>query len=305
MGETTGISWTHATFNPWWGCTRVSPGCEHCYAEQLATVRRKLDVWGVDASRKSMSEAYWREPAKWNRKAAAAGERLRVFCASMADVFELLPERNVAGRATQDEARARLWPLIESTPWLDWLLLTKRPQNVYRLVPWGLHVWPSNVWLGVTAEDQRRAEERIPMLLSLPAAVRFVSHEPALGPIDLWAFLKGPVRDASLDALMARPMPGVDWIITGGESGPGARPYDLAWARSVVDQCRTAGVAPFVKQLGANPIMSPGPITWPTSDRKGGDLAEWPADLRVQEFPLSPSREHREAPHQVEMQRTR
>lgn len=262
MGEVSGISWTDATFNPWWGCTRVSPGCEHCYAETLATVRRKLPVWGVDAERKPMSEAYWRDPVKWNRKAEAEGIRRRVFCASMADVFELPPERNVQARTVQDIARARLWQLILDTPMLDWLLLTKRPENVDVLVPpsWMAHGFPSNVWLGTTTEDQRRYDERWPILATYPARIHFISHEPALEPI----MLRGD------------PLP--DWVITGGESGHGARFYDHAWAESIVEQCRLGGLAPFVKQLGANTSLA-------LNDRKGGDPSEWPAHLRVQEFP--------------------
>jgi len=306
MGEKSGIAWTNDTFNPWWGCVRVSPGCEHCYAEQLATVRRKLPVWGVDAPRKPMSEAYWRGPLKWNREALEAGVRRRVFCASMADVFEIVPERNVHARMVQSTARARLWGLIALTPMLDWLLLTKRPENVAELAPWrsGLIAdkpeWPSNVWLGTTAEDQKRADERLPILLSIPAAIRFVSHEPALERVDFWAFLKGAVRDASLAELRSPTMPGIDWIITGGESGSKARPYDLAWARSVVEQCRAAGIAPFVKQLGSNAHDSARSIVggWCPGDPapntrvhgisgKAHDLAEWPVGLRVQEFPRS------------------
>lgn len=262
MGEVSAIAWTDATFNPWWGCARVSPGCENCYAEELATTRRKLNVWGVDAERKPMSEAYWREPLKWNRKAEAEGVRRRVFCASMADVFERPPVRNTQANDVQTSARGRLWLLIATTPWLDWLLLTKRPENVASLVPWVN--WPANVWLGVTAEDQRRADERVPILLSIPARVRFVSHEPAIEAVDF-----------------SRWMPGIDWVITGGESGPGARGYNPTWAKDVIAQCRRGGAAPFVKQLGANVLDFGGAI----KDRKGGDPNEWPEELRVQEFP--------------------
>lgn len=287
MAENSAIAWTHHTFNPWWGCSRVSPGCEHCYAEQLATVRRKLPVWGVNADRKPMSEAYWRQPIKWNRDAKRAGERRRVFCASMADVFEVL--RGQPG-LTMAIARLRLCSLIEQTPWLDWLLLTKRPENVLKLVPWGcsgdakhLRPWPSNVWLGVTAEDQRRADERIPILLSIPARVRFVSYEPALGLVDFSEALKSRTR--------AVHDPGVDWIIVGGESGSKARPFDLAWARSTVRQCHAAGVACFVKQMGSNTVRGPsgapddGGDRFEWADPKGGDPSEWPEDLRVREFP--------------------
>lgn len=269
MGKDSAIAWTDATFNPWWGCARVSPGCEHCYAEQLATVRRKLPVWGVDAERKPMSEAYWSAPLKWNREAEREGVRRRVFCASMADVFEIVPERNAAGRAVQDEARRRLWELIHATPALDWLLLTKRPENVAKLAPWapwGPIEWPRNVWLGVTAEDQKRADERIPVLLSIPARVRFVSHEPALEDVRF-------------------PPCGLDWIITGGESGPGARPYDLDWARRVVRYGKDSGTAVFVKQLGADPIDGTAGCPVVLRDRKGGDPSEWPPELLVQQWP--------------------
>lgn len=306
MGELSGIAWTDATFNPWWGCTRVSPGCEHCYAESLATVRRKLPVWGVDAERKPMSEAYWREPLKWNRKAAAEGVRRRVFCASMADVFELPPTRNKQAIDVQQSARERLWKLIEDTPSLDWLLLTKRPENVARFAPWRAMIaegrydnrpeWPKNVWIGTTVEDQRRAEERIPWLIEIPAAIRFVSCEPLLEPVDLENVMSYYLRRATkrsgfdpvvlIDALRGH-VKGpddmldarIDWVIVGGESGPDARPFDPAWARSIVRACRAAGAVPFVKQLGASPVG----LT--LRDRKGGDPIEWPEDLRVQEFP--------------------
>ena len=308
MGKDSAIAWTDHTFNPWWGCARVSPGCEHCYAELLATVRHKLPVWGVDAERKPMSEAYWRAPLKWNREAEKAGVRRRVFCASMADVFELLPERNAAGRAVQDAARARLWPLIEATPHLDWLLLTKRPENVIRLVPWGRFdgpgpdwypAWPKNVWLGTTVEDQRRADERIPILLSIPARVRFVSAEPLLEPVDLG--LIGTVARSTLPRHTAVHEL-IDWVIVGGESGPGARPFDLDWARDIVGQCKAAGVACFVKQLGSRPESTNKAAYLEAArrgsseglgrsraislrDRKGGDPAEWPPILRVREWP--------------------
>lgn len=270
MGETTGISWTDATFNAWWGCTRVSPGCERCYAEQLATVRRKLDVWGVDAQRKPMSEAYWRDPVKWNKRAEAAGVRMRVFCSSMADVFERVPARNIQANAVQDAARPRLFSLIEATPWLDWLLLTKRPENVSEMVPrtWMLGGFPKNVWMGVTAEDQKRADQRVPLLCKLPASIRFVSHEPAVEIVDFTKWL-GPIS----------------WVITGGESAPPklARPYSVEWARSIVAQCRTANVFPFVKQLGSRALLAGSP--YPTMNHKGDVPGEWPSDIRVQEFP--------------------
>lgn len=287
MGQDSAIAWTDHTFNPWWGCARVSPGCENCYAETFAARvghgKRLPQIWGVDGERRPMSDAYWREPLKWNREAEKAGVRRRVFCASMSDVFEILPERNIVAREVQAGARWRLWQLIESTPHLDWLLLTKRPGNVHALAPgrWAL-VWPSNVWLGTTVEDQRRADERIPILLSIPAPVRFVSAEPLLESIDLSRL--GLVKPANPE--------GVHWVIVGGESGPGARPFELAWARDIVGQCEAAGVACFVKQLGSRPyvnvserIHGMGGVRLELVDRKGGDPAEWPPELRLREWP--------------------
>ena len=162
--------------------------------------------------------------------------------------------------------------------------------------------WPlPNVWLGVSVETQEYADERIPHLLATPAAVRFVSYEPALGPVDFFAFLRGDIRDESLAALRSPPMPGLDWIIVGGESGHGARPFDLAWARSTIAQCRAAGTAVFFKQAGSDPMYRPdtgltfiedgGPLPVPLvfRDRKGGDMAEWAVDLRVREWPTRES----------------
>lgn len=215
-------------FNPWWGCQRVSPGCEHCYAESFAK-RTGHDVWGKQSERRFFGDKHWAEPLRWNRAAEAAGERRRVFCASMADVFEDRPDLNAS--------RARLFNLIDCTPWLDWQLLTKRPQNVAEIQPaeW-VKGWPPNVWLGTTVEDQRRADERIPALFDLPAVIRFLSCEPLLGPVDL--------RLADYAGTH------VEWVIVGGESGPKHRPLDLDAARSLRDQCQTAGVAFFFKQVG-------------------------------------------------------
>lgn len=295
MGEVTEIAWTDHTFNPWEGCSRVSPGCENCYAEVRA--HRFGREWGPDAPRKPMAADYWRGPLKWNRDAAAGGKRSRVFCASLADVFEILPARNITASQIVEAGRTKLFELIEQTTHLDWLLLTKRPQNVMKLVPpsWQ-DAFPVNVWLGVTAEDQQRADERIPILLDVPARIRFVSHEPALEEVDFSQYMSE--RDVNLV--------GVDWIITGGESGPGARPYSHTWAAGVVRQCRRFGAAPFVKQMGSYPAIYGGEDgDWPDgtrfapdngpgashdyrvllNDKKGGDPAEWPASLRVQEFP--------------------
>lgn len=223
MAENSHIEWTHHTFNPWWGCVRVSPACKHCYAESMAK-RYGHEVWGVGSNRRFLSDNNWALPLKWNAAAKAAGSRARVFCASMADVFE--------DRRDLDAERVRLWALIGATPWLDWLLLTKRPQVISELAPWG-KVWPHNVWLGVTVDDQRRAEERLPVLVDIPAAVRFISAEPLLEQIDL---------ELWLDRL--------DWVITGGESGGHSRPSSPSWFHSLHDQCMAAGVAFHFKQWG-------------------------------------------------------
>jgi len=228
MGKNTLITWCDHTFCPWWGCVKVSHGCDHCYAEAFAQQRLGLPIWGdpKTTARRFMGDAYWRQPLAWDRAAARDNVRRRVFCASMSDVFEHHQEL--------DEPRQRLWTLIERTPWLDWLLLTKRPQNIARMLPPGWLEQPrENVWLGTSAESQPWAERRIPRLLSIPAVVHFVSAEPLLGPLDLAPFL-APER--------------VNWVIGGGESGAQFRPMDVDWARGLRDQCQAAGVAYFHKQ---------------------------------------------------------
>lgn len=224
MGQNSKIEWTTHTFNPWWGCIKVSEACKHCYAESWAK-RVGQDLWGPSSGRRFFTDAHWKEPLKWNALAAGQAERPRVFCASMADVFE--------DRDELDEHRARLWPLIEATPNLDWLLLTKRPQNVATLAGWGSE-WPRNVWLGTTVELQKRADELLPYLAQIPARVRFISAEPLLGPLDLRRWLGSSI----------------DWVITGGESGPKARPASPAWFRSLMLQCMEKEVAFHFKQWG-------------------------------------------------------
>lgn len=230
MGENSKIEWTHHTFNPIWGCVKVSPGCEHCYAETFAK-RTGHAIWGPAATteRRTFGDKHWDEPRKWNDEAAEVGERRRVFCASMADVFEEHPQlRN---------ERFRLWHLIGKTPALDWLLLTKRPENVASMVPaqWSADGYPANVWVGTSTENQHYANKRIPELLYVPARVRFLSVEPLLGPLDLSEYLSEG---------------GIHWAIVGGESGPKARPMNPDWVRSLRDQCNAAGVAFLFKQWG-------------------------------------------------------
>ena len=238
MGKDSSIEWTDHTFNPWWGCSKVSPGWVNCYAETWAR-RVGTAVWGKDADRRFFGEKHWDEPVKWNAAAALEEKRKRVFCASMADVFEL--------RSDLDKWREKLWELIDETPWLDWLLLTKRPENIEVKSPWTKD-WPNNVWLGTTVEDQTRASERLPVLLQFPAKRRFLSCEPLLGPIDLRAWTSN--RPKNLQP--------IDWVIAGGESGANARVMLPGWARTLRDQCQQAKIPFHFKQWGHwAPVSAP------------------------------------------------
>lgn len=281
MAENSKIEWTDHTFNPWIGCTKVSQGCKHCYAETLMDKRYKRVKWGATGERKRTSAANWKKPLVWDKKAKKEGRRYKVFCSSLADVFEDNPQLI--------EWRCDLWDLIEVTTSLDWLLLTKRPENVLEFtkrwsgeLPQCLSHWPENVWIGTSVENQSTAEVRVPYLLRVPAAVRFLSCEPLLGPIDLSGILSQ-----------------IHWCIVGGESGINARPMSIKWATSLVDQCQVAGVKVFVKQLGSNPVkvgdwQGKEPVGTPLklTDSKGGDVSEWPEALRVREMP-KPKRSQR------------
>lgn len=225
MAANSKIEWTDHTFNPWWGCVKVSPACDNCYAETWAR-RTGHAVWGTRAERRFLSASYWRQPRKWNQEAVRSGARFRVFCASMADAFEW--------NSALTPWRQKLWRLIEETPALDWLLLTKRPHLAGRLTPWG-DEWPSNVWLGSTVEDQARARKRLPQLARVPAKVRFLSCEPLLSQVDLDPWLENGV---------------INWVIAGGESGRGARPSDPRWFLGLRDQCVKHDVAFHFKQWG-------------------------------------------------------
>lgn len=296
MGEGSKIAWCHHTFNPWMGCVAVSEACKFCYAEAFVTKRMGLPLWGPKAERRVTSAGNWREPLRWNRKAAAAGVRHRVFCASLADVFEDRPDLA--------EPRARLFRLIEETPALDWLLLTKRTDRMIDLAReagWPGD-WPENVWAGTTVESQKRANERVPHLLLVPASVRFLSCEPLLEPVDVsrwmwpvhWTWdARFPTPEAAIAAgapasrhrqsLVSASAAFINWVIVGGESGPGARPFDLDWARSLRDQCKTAGTAFFFKQAGSRALDGGKPLR--LRSYKGDDLGELPADLAVQDVP--------------------
>jgi protein gp37 len=221
MGFESKIEWTHHTFNIVWGCTNVSEGCRHCYAHTLSN-RYGYDVWGKNKGRRRLSDKYWQQPFEWNRLAKAEGRRKRVFCSSMADVFE--------DHADNNQERPRLWSIIRQTRMLDWLLLTKRPENVSAMLPenWGDY---DNVWLGTSVEDER-VLHRIHTLVGVPAIVHFLSLEPLIGP------------------LPNLPLADVEWAIVGGESGPGARNMEENWVLEIQDQCDAAGVPFFFKQWG-------------------------------------------------------
>jgi protein gp37 len=274
MGQTT-IEWTATynddgtvspgyTFNPWQGCIKVSPGCVNCYAETLSN-RWGKDVWGPGPKRQRTSAANWKKPLQWNKQAEKEGRRFRVFCASMADVFEDNPQL--------EPWRVDLLNLIQETPRLDWLLLTKRPENVNRMIEQATGFSSSEMWfysaphvqIGTSIENQEYADKRIPELLRIPARIRFLSMEPLLGPVDLTRIDYGSIdptgradvlrewyyRDSRL---VEKAPPGeackIHWVIVGGESGPGARPMHPEWVRSLRDQCQGAGVAFFFKQWG-------------------------------------------------------
>ncbi len=256
MSEKTKIDWCDHTYNPWWGCTKVSPACDNCYAEAQAN---RFGKWFGDNPRRMFGDKHWAEPLKWNRKAEAAGVRASVFCGSMCDVFEDLDELQ--------EPRERLWDLILDTPSLDWLLLTKRPENIGHLIHhpalsshpahygWDLN----NIFLGVTAESQYPFNGRVQLLAKWSRVKLFLSMEPLLGPVDL---------SEHIDRLAG--------VIVGGESGPGARPMDPDWARSIRDQCAAARVPFFMKQM---------------SGRTPKEREAIPEDLNIKELPWRKDKE--------------
>lgn len=313
MSENSKIEWTDHTFNGWIGCTKVSPGCKLCYAETLMDTRYGRVKWGKGNPRQRTSAANWRLPAKWNKAAAIDRQEAdnfgndtyrppRVFCASLADWLD---------DEVPIEWLADLLKLIHDTPNLDWLLLTKRPENWAIRLEAALDLWkehdpvhkslwhwrydgcgPENVWLGTSVEDQQRADERIPDLLKIPAKVRFLSVEPLLGPVDLTQNSRRADSDEITDEYDTYGPPlggveGIHWVIVGGESGAGARPCSIDWVRSIVQQCKTAGVPAFCKQLGGYPVIDGNPHKIELKHPKGGEMSEWPHDLRVREFPAA------------------
>ena len=252
MADRTIIAWTDHTFNPWMGCAKVSAGCANCYAEALTKNRMGLSLWGVGGRRQVTSPAVWARPRRWDAEARATGRSARVFCASLCDVFE----DHLTARATLP----RLWDLIRRSTALDWQLLTKRPERIAESLPpdWGAG-W-DHVWLGTSIEDARAAE-RADHLRRVPAAVRFVSYEPAIGPLA-----------EALD------LSGIGWVIYGGESGSGHRREDKQWARDIRARCADSGAAFFHKQSAG----------WRTElgiELDGAIVREYPRDRRH----LSPS----------------
>jgi protein gp37 len=268
--ENSKIEWTDHTFNPWIGCQHVSPGCDHCYAEAMMDHRYGKVEWGPHGERKRTSEGNWKNPVKWNADARdfrhEHGRRPRVFCASLADVFD-----NRVPRQWRDD----LFELVRECRKLDWLVLTKRPQNIIKMLPadWGDGY--RNVWLGVTAENQAYFDQRWKHLQNVPAVIKFISYEPALGPLQLPKH--GPVPD---------------WLISGGESGAGARPLDPRRVRDIIADCRRRGVALFHKQWGTyanNPLVVEQGMNIAEAKAldkygKGGGLVD---GKLVREFPLS------------------
>jgi protein gp37 len=238
MAEQTKIEWCDYTFNPWWGCEKVSEGCAHCYADAVDARFAEERHWGKDAPRRFFKGHHWGRPRFWHRKCERDGTRAFVFCASMCDVFE--------DRKDLDAPRHRLFNTIQRTPRLIWLLLTKRPENLKFLLPWvvdGTEPWP-HVFLGVTAENQKRADERIPILLNTPACGRFISYEPSLEEVNFRPYMP----PAQIVHYCSPPSRGIDWLIAGAESGPKARPAELDWFRSARDQCVEFSVPFFFKQ---------------------------------------------------------
>lgn len=333
--ENTKIEWATHTFNPWIGCSKVHAGCLNCYAETLMADRYGKVVWGPNGTRKLTSAAKWREPVRWNKQAEGLAERPRVFCASLADVFEDWdgPILNSKGEEimadvyadeplTMDGARTNLFQLIDATPNLDWLILTKRPENIRRMWPDCQDdgvidpKWRHNVWLLTSVSNQETYEKQWPELAKCRdlAPILGISAEPLLGPIDLadtvcdlchgHGVILMPKRLIECHHCDGKGLTGgPDWIIAGGESGRDARPCCVEWIDDLRCRASLAEVPFFAKQLGANPVTTNANFydfpaadetDWGTAaascgyvlnDPKGGDWDEWPEELRVRQFP--------------------
>lgn len=305
MGIGTGIEWTDVSWPVVNGCRRISTGCENCYSERLTATRlSKTPKYRGLAIMTPGGPRYTGVTRLWDRDLDLPLRRKkpsRIFVANMGDLFyDKVSDRDIqAVFGVMATAGQHTFQVLTKRPerMLEWMKKTSHEECVAELchrdvkfdspklrrnriasMPAGWP-WPlPNVWLGVSAENQETADERIPLLLETPAAVRFVSAEPLLGPINFR-------NTAGRDGLWKKPA-GLDWIIVGGESGPGARPYDLVWARSIIEQCQKTRVAVFHKQIGACPVDSEQPsVILVTKSKKGGDMAEWPPELRVRHFP--------------------
>lgn len=240
MGKTP-ISWCHFTHNIWEGCSKISPGCKHCYAEAMNHWLRKGENWGFDAPRKFFAPGHYKKPLAWNEKAKRENTRFRVFVGSVMDIAEIHPNPEINAR--MDELRSDLYETIEATPYLDYLFLSKRPENYERILPWWRYGGGGrpykNVWLGTSAENQEMADQRLPILAELDAAITFVSYEPALEDVD-WTKHFAHAR---------RP----HWLIAGCESGRKARAAKIDWFRHARDACAAAGLIYHLKQAEHTP----------------------------------------------------
>jgi protein gp37 len=350
--ENTHIQWADHTFNPWIGCTKVAPGCAHCYAEADMDKRRHRVKWGPNGTRSRTTDDYWRQPLKWEKAAAFHNAEFlgrekypRVFCGSLNDWAEDWdgPIVDAKGRqlfhhpehvgayqskdvgeppVTMDDLRRDLFSLIDKTPNLTWLLLTKRISDAKYMIPvtsnpsctrcqgdgcdaeeWlpfshGMAPHPcrdcikrDNLWLGTSISDQETADAAVLELLKCRdlAAKLFLSLEPMLGPVDLSPWIETDQPDGACPVcgeIRCEHGPAIDWVIVGGESGPNARPCKLAWIEDIVGQCREAGVSCFVKQWGANAEETHGcHRKAKLRDPKGGDPSEWPERIRLREVP--------------------
>lgn len=291
MGENSNIEWTDNTMNYWWGCTKVSPGCKHCYAATTAN-RYGFSVWGRYAPRRVFRPKTYNKPLNWNKKAIAMGKRIKVFCGSMMDWAEdYNPARIVPDGATSftdeggmvegfelkgvdytftlDPYRDIMFNHIKRTNMLTWQLLTKRPERINYLVSKHLglgETLPDNVWPMTSVEAQDQAS-RLSYLCNVPAKVRGASIEPLIGPLDISDYL-GPDK--------------INWIIIGGESGTGSRPMNPDWVESLISQGKEAGIAVFVKQFGTVYAKAHN-----TKHKKAGDISEWPTQFQIRQFPNS------------------
>ena len=290
MGKNSKIEWTDHTFNPWWGCAKISPACENCYAMTTSN-HWGYDLWGTNKNRRFFPQKHWNQPLLWNKRAEKAGVPIKVFCGSMCDIFE--------DRQELHDWRVKLWILIERTPNLTWMLLTKRPENVTDMFfpSWTKgRQMPSNIWIGVTAENQEMADQRIPVLVNIPVATKFISVEPMLGWVNLLQWIDFCPLDEqrpeklSADWRMAGdhwqhyhgyplghestiPKPQIDWVICGGESGAHARITDISWVKHLQHQCARADIPFFLKQLNIDGKLTKMP------ELDGKIWAEFPKEI--------------------------